>query len=183
VERFLDKVFDQADTNKDGTVDIAETYEMVLQLYLKLNRQAPIPPPSRATVLQFFRESDVDGNRRISRDEFGRLARIIGRRAMFRLVAHKMVTLLGAPLLAEYTLRRLIGRPHLHAWAARVLPERYLGTLTSVTLWRTVLIVLFVASMGNIVLGIVDFLLDVNVRAARQITDQKRRFWKRRANE
>ena len=164
-------------------MDIAETYEMVLKLYLKLNRQAPIPPPSRATVLAFFRESDVDGNRRISRDEFGRLARIIGRRAIFRLVAHKMVTLIGAPLLAEYTLRRLlIGRPHLHAWAARVVPERYLGTLTSVTLWRTVLIVLFVASMGNIALGIVDFLLDVNVRA-RQITDQKRRFWKRRANE
>lgn len=38
-EKFVDKLFDEADTNNDGTVELGEVYEMVLQMYIKLNRQ------------------------------------------------------------------------------------------------------------------------------------------------
>jgi len=162
-ESFVDKVFDRADTNKDGTIDLAETYEMVLQIYVKLNRQAPIPPPPRHKVYELFQASDIDKNNRISRDEFSKLARTLGRRAITRLLAHKLVTLIGAPILAEFTLRQFMGRAWLHKLAARVIPEPFLSTVTSVSFCRTILIILFVASLGNIVLGVVNFVLDFQI--------------------
>jgi len=167
LEKFVDKLFDNADTNHDGTVDLTETYEMVLQMYVKLNRSAPIPPPTREKVYRIFRASDTDRNDRISREEFTSLAKTLGRRAMTRLVAHKVVTLIGAPLLTTEIVQILRTQPfvekRLHKYAAFLIPDRLEAELMSASFVRTALIILFVATLGNITIGIVNFLLDLSM--------------------
>jgi hypothetical protein len=165
-DRFSAKIFDDADTNRDGSIDFAEVYELVLKLYIKINNQAPIPPPSRKKVLQLFLDADTSNDDRLSKEEFKRMSRIIGRRAMSRLVAHKLVTLAGAPILAEYLVRTLAGKE----WLSRMtdlLPkrfhERFLPVITSKAFCRTVLIVVLVATLGNIVMSIVNSVLDMSL--------------------
>ena len=159
-ERFVSKIYEDADINRDGTISFTECYQLVLKLYIRLNREAPIPPPSREMVFRFYSDSDINHNRRISRDEFTRLARILGRRALVRLVAHKMMTLIGAPLLAELILRQLEGQQWLSRLAEAVVPEHFLPTVTSKPFCRTFLIVILVATLGNRVIDIVNWALD-----------------------
>lgn len=84
------------------------------------------------------------------------------RRAMWRLLSHKSVSLVGAPLLAEYSIVRLF---HHYKWdfevASRIVPVRALPVVTSsMSFWRTVLLIAFVKSLGNLVLGVVNRMLD-----------------------
>lgn len=147
-EKFVDKLFESADTNNDGSVSLGETYEMVLQMYVKLNRQAPIPPPSRQKLYKLFRASDVDRNDRISREEFTSLAKTLGRRAMTRLVAHKAVTLIGAPLwlprlyrlsnsspIYENDCKRMLPLSFPTHWRQNSCRPRLLGRRSSLSLW------------------------------------------------
>lgn len=159
-QKFADRLFENADVNKDGTLDMNETYEMVLKLYVKLNRKAAIPPPSREKVQQIFQSTDHNGDNRISRQEFNALASILGRRALARLVAHRVVTLTGAPLLATLVVAKLRGRVFLCRLANWIVPDRFLPVACSASFWRTLLVVVFVASLGNCVLGCVNFILD-----------------------
>lgn len=130
--------------------------------------QAPIPPPTRAKVYKIFRASDVDHDDRISREEFTLLARTLGRRAMTRLVAHKVVTLIGAPLLATEIVQILKNRPfvrkRLKKYAAGIIPDQLEAELLSASFARTALIIVFVATLGNITIGIVNFILDLSMR-------------------
>jgi len=166
-ERFVDKLFDDADTNHDGSVSYAETYALILKIYVHLNRQAPIPPPNRKKVLQLFWEADQVPNRKLSREEFHGLAKTVGRRALSRLLAHKLVTLLGAPLLAAYLVRLLSGKEWLPELASTIVPQRFhekvLPVVTSKAFCRTVLIVALVATLGNIVMKTVNWILDLNL--------------------
>lgn len=166
-DRFLEKLFDDSDTNKDGTVSFSETYELVLKMYVNINRQAPIPPPTRKKVLQLYLNADSSQNGRLDKEEFKGLAKTLGGRAASRLVAHKMVTLIGAPLLAEYLVRTLAGKDWLIRTAEFVIPNRFhekaLPVVCSKPFCRTVLMVLLVASLGNIVLSIVNWVMDMSL--------------------
>lgn len=136
-------------------------------LFLVDHHQAPIPPPSRAKVLKIFKASDVDHNNRISREEFTSLTRTLGRRAMARLVAHKAVTLIGAPLLATEIVQ--IFRQHefvrkrMKKYAAAVIPDNLEAELLSASFARTALIIIFVATLGNVTIALVNFLLDLSM--------------------
>jgi hypothetical protein len=161
-DRFAQKIFDNADTNKDGSVSFSEVYELILQLYVNINRQAPIPPPSRGKVLQLYLDADKSHDNRLSREEFGGIARAVGRRALSRLIAHKLVTLIGAPLLAEYLVRTFAAKEWVQRMAEAIVPnrfnERILPVITSKAFGRTVLNVLLVATLGNIVLSTVNMI-------------------------
>jgi hypothetical protein len=163
-DRMVNKIFDDADSNKDGSISFAECYELVLNLYININRQAPIPPPSRRTVHQLFIKEDISRDQRLQREEFKKLARVLGSRAATRLAAHKVVTLIGAPLLAAYVVRRLTGKEWLPAFAAWVVPdsleEKVLPVITSKNFCRTVLIVIFVSTLGNFIFRNINWILD-----------------------
>ncbi|EOD27870.1 hypothetical protein EMIHUDRAFT_434920 [Emiliania huxleyi CCMP1516] len=71
---MINDIFDAADTNKDGRVDIDESYVLILKLYIKVNRQAPVNPPSREVSEVLFRAADNDGSGRLNKEEFLELA-------------------------------------------------------------------------------------------------------------
>ena len=103
ITKFVDRLFDETDTNNDGTISFDEAYVGFLLLYIQLNRQAPIPPPSRNTALLLFLQADIDNSNVLNRDQYRLLLQKMVRRAFFRLSSHKLVTWVGAPLLAEGT--------------------------------------------------------------------------------
>jgi Ca2+-binding EF-hand superfamily protein len=161
--RLIGKTFDDGDINKDGKISLNECNDLVLRLYIHINRQAPIPPPSRSTVRRLFQAHDDSGNGRISRDEFTDLARMLGRRALVRLVAHTMVTLVCAPLLAECVVRELRDKLWLPKVAKFVVPQRLeakiLPIVTSQSFCLSALTVSFVSTLGNMVTGTVNWVL------------------------
>jgi len=166
-DRYLSRLYAQADLNRDGTLSFDECYERLLLFYIKLNRQAPIPPPTRATVRRLYDESDWNHSRSLSEDEFKDLASTLASRGATRLLAHKLVTVLVAPFLATTTVRYLAtsertagARSVLAKAAATHLPARLARTVSSVGFWTTIFLVLTVSQLGNKVLGAVNWCLD-----------------------
>ena len=53
------ETFEAIDTNKDGKVDVHEAHVLVLALYLKLNRQAPVEPPTLDLLQKLFKAVDT----------------------------------------------------------------------------------------------------------------------------
>jgi hypothetical protein len=164
-DRVVQNIFDDADTNNDGSISFGECYELVLKLYIKINRQAPIPPPTRKTVLQLYQKNDTNRNKRLSRNEFTALAQVLGGRAATRLAAHKFVTLVCAPLLAEFLVRQLTGRKWLPELAIWIVPDRYelkvLPIITSKAVMRTVIMIGLMGTLGNFIIGTVNWILDI----------------------
>ena len=85
-------------------------------------------------------------------------------RASIRLVAHKFITLLVAPVL----LLKVVGHYSKQKWSSNVWdrvktfePAGYEHIVKDINVWRMVVTVIFVATLGNIVLSIVDTFLDV----------------------
>lgn len=159
-DQYATKIFEEADENSDGTISLSECYELVLKMYIKVNRQAAIPPPTRPTVLKIFQESDNNHNRRISRDEFNNLAKILARRVSLSLVAHSMISYLAAPAAAEYIVRVYSGKKWLLRMAKSVLPPKIEPLVTTRAFWRTVLVMTFVSTLGNFILENVYWYLD-----------------------
>ncbi|KAL3899250.1 MAG: hypothetical protein SGARI_006501 [Bacillariaceae sp.] len=169
IQRFVDKQFDNTDADHDGTISFQEAYEGVLKFYITLNRQAPIPPPSREKVLLLFKQADKTQNNKLDRVEYGKLLERTMRRAFIRLGVHKAVTILGAPLLAEFIVRKLA---HRKEWLDRVLrkwivpikfQEKVIPVLVSSGFHRALWITILVATLGNFCLNIVNFVLDLSL--------------------
>mmetsp|Transcript_41030 Transcript_41030/g.98920 ORF Transcript_41030/g.98920 Transcript_41030/m.98920 type:complete len:222 (+) Transcript_41030:28-693(+) len=175
-ERYIDKVFANADSNQDGMINFSEVYELVLKIYVQLNRQAPVPAPSRETVMQVYNNSDKNKDKYLTRDEFGVLVKVVSKRAFIRVTTMKLMKVVGAPLLAEYLIRTLAGKKWLSELAATLVPAQYqekvLPVISSRGFCRAVLIVLFVVTLGNFVLGIVDMILTM-MSAAEEKSDTK----------
>ena len=163
-ERLIDKIFDEADTNHDGSVDFDEVYELVLKILIAVNRKVPIPPPSRQHAMKLFINADRTHNNKLSREEFRGLANLMIRRLVLRVIAHKLVTVVGAPVLTELVLRASIGIDWLPKLATNLVPKpwekRLLPVLLSSTFWRTVLLVIFVSTLGNLVIETFNWVLD-----------------------
>ena len=49
-DSMVTNIFNEADSNEDGSVSVDELYEMVLKLYITINQEAPVKPPSRKQV-------------------------------------------------------------------------------------------------------------------------------------
>jgi hypothetical protein len=178
-ERYLQKIYDESDTNHDGKISFDETYERVLRMYIKINQKAPIPPPTRATVLKLYQRADKDRSNSISRDEFTWLANHLFERAISRLVAHKTVTLIAAPIMAELLVRKLAEQEWLPQLAEMVVPARFhekvLPTITSATFGRMVLLVLLVSTLGNVVLNMVNWMWGMSLPSEETGKAPKRR--------
>ena len=80
---MLDHIYTSADLNQDGRINFHECYELILQMYVLINRQAPIPPPKRHVVRRLYNEYDTNHNNHISREQFKFLSRRICQRAIY----------------------------------------------------------------------------------------------------
>jgi EF-hand domain pair len=170
-DRQLTEVFYEADFNRDGYVTFDECYERLLRFYIKLNQQAPIPPPDRNTVLQLYKNADLNHNQRLSLSEFKQLAQALIGRAYTRLLVHKLVTVLIGPYLATTFVHFVATAPTLAPLRKEAsilisehlrLPSSLSSVLQSTHFWRTIFLIFTVSQLGNIVLNFVNYLLYAN---------------------
>ena len=162
-ERYFEKVFERADVDHDGRMTLTETYEWVLRLYVQINRQAPINPPTMAQVQRVVDVMDTDHSRYISNAEFRALAEVFLRRAAARVVANKLVILFAAPILAEFLLR-WFQEKDVFGWFSELVvpfvPDNLLALLINPVVGRTILIAILVSTLGGFVMGQVNEFLD-----------------------
>uniref|UniRef100_A0A7S0L3G9 EF-hand domain-containing protein n=1 Tax=Coccolithus braarudii TaxID=221442 RepID=A0A7S0L3G9_9EUKA len=156
--RQYDKVFEAADSNSDGAIDEQEVYELVLKVCVVLNRQAPIKAPTKASVLAVYQSSDGDGDGRLSKYEFQRIAATIFIGGIGRVIAHKVISLLIAPLLAAELARRLDRWQCFYPLSRRVLPASLHARVLNKAFFQTALTVVFVTSLSGLVLDLIDML-------------------------
>jgi hypothetical protein len=164
----LERLFEEADENHDGSISFEEVYERVLLFYIKLNQKAPIPPPSKQRVKQLYQDADWSHNRRLDSKEFKALAGTLAARGYFRLLSQKFVTVIVAPVLANHAVNRLADadkfegvRDSYANFVAKYVPAKFVDTVLSVEFWKTILTILAVAQLGNLVLDVVNWWLDL----------------------
>eukprot|EP00934_Nitzschia_sp_Nitz4_P004982 Nitzschia sp. Nitz4//scaffold7_size249615//61207//64381//NITZ4_001155-RA/size249615-augustus-gene-0.231-mRNA-1//1//CDS//3329558376//4972//frame0 len=164
--RMVERIFNDADSNHDGSVDFEEVYELVLKTYIHINRSTPLEPPNKLTVSRMFRYADKSRNGSLDRDEFLTLINVLGERAVARVLAQKLVTWVGAPLLATYLVHILSTQEWLPWLAQRLIPDKWKDALvplvTSPEFARTVLIVVLVKSLGAHFMATVNWFLDLS---------------------
>lgn len=114
-----------------------------MRLYAILNRQAPIPPPSREKVRKLFGEQQYT-----TVEEFQLIAGALVSRAGVRLVSYKLVTYIAAPLLAFQSVNFLSEKD-----LPEVIPK-------SKPFWTAIFTVGTVNQLGVWVLALVDVILD-----------------------
>lgn len=167
-DRQLTQVYHDADLNRDGSITFDECYERLLRFYIKLNQQAPIPPPDRAAVRQLYQRADWNHNRRLNLEEFKQLAVVLIERAYVRLLVHKLVTILIGPFLATTLVHELATRTTLQPLRTTVatflkeqtvLPGALAATLQSPHFWKTVVLIFTVSHLGNMVLHVANAFL------------------------
>ena len=161
INKYIDRLFDSVDENHDGGVSIEELYERVLLLYVKINQQASVPPPTKATVMALFRNADTDRSRRLDRDQFRKIMKIIYSRAATRMILAKLSKVVVAPLLALNVVQ--ICSCSGCWWEENVvtrIPTRW-EFLLNANLWRSLLTVLFIISLTNVVVSMATVVLDV----------------------
>jgi hypothetical protein len=175
MNEFIDQTFDDADTNKNGLISVSEAYALVLHIYLKINRKAPIPPPSRSKVEDLFNNADMDKNGQLKRDEFKRLMLILVSRASTRLLSYKLLTTVLAPLLASQIVHFLSGNVGaLEGAANQLVSEKYLKIFMSDSVWLeglvneplvlTVVTAFLVSKLGDKVLGASSSMVDTLIK-------------------
>lgn len=169
MDQFHQQLFEDADINGDGFVSIPEAYEFVLQMYISLNRHAPVMPPSRDKVAELF--LDFDSNRQdrgLNQSEFIQLVQHFSQRAVSTVAASRWVTVVGAPLLTEGVLRVMM---LLHEKSSTMATMKMIQTIlpqfvTSITFLRSILLVFFATTLADIVLATVNWILDLTTPAA-----------------
>ena len=166
LDKCFERAFKDGDIDGDNRLNFSEAYELILLIWC--DRQPPIPPPSREAVSLLFKEADLDKTGKLKMTEFKLMVRGLLERSSFRLIAHKIVSYIVAPLLAWESVRILAGRSLLgdrdifvswywKEWLAKwfpFLPASLVDSLTTEEFWKATLTVLFVNSLGDIVMGI-----------------------------
>lgn len=159
---YVTKLFNEADSNKDGAISPDEVYELVLKFYVKVNRQAPVPAPSRERVMTLFNNADVTHSGKLDIHEFRRLVRTLYARVSSRIVAFKVVKILCAPILAIRLVDILKGTPMVVGLFDKFIhdttPSWIAGVVTKETVWSSVFTLLCVIGLGKTALRVIDFL-------------------------
>lgn len=167
-DKYLERIFNEADENHDGSISFEEVYERVLLFYIELNRKAPIAPPSKQRVKQFYDSADWSHNKRLDSDEFQALASTLAARGYTRLLAYRIVTIVVAPIVANYVVNLCSSLPQFarvrtqfSEFVYKYVPDKFVPTISSMEFWKTAVTVLAVMQLGNLVLYIVNRCLDM----------------------
>lgn len=178
IDRFVDRLFDETDTDEDGMVSFDEAYVGCLLLYVRLNRRAPIPPPSRKKFRRIFLQA-AERNKSnelnlLDKEEYGHILKKILGRAVLRLTSHKVVTLIGAPLLTEMIVRSMASRRDgFEATLRFIMPSSFhnavIPTATSKTFQRGFFMIILVMTLGNSCIAAVTLLLDMSLPKAQSV--------------
>mmetsp|Transcript_27223 Transcript_27223/g.60143 ORF Transcript_27223/g.60143 Transcript_27223/m.60143 type:complete len:250 (-) Transcript_27223:1503-2252(-) len=177
IDRFVDKLYDETDTDGDGMISFDEAYVRCLLLYIRLNQSAPIPPPSREKFRRIIYEATGNKSKKLialRKEEFGNVLNKVVGRAILRLISRKVVTVIGAPLLAEAIVMTLAARKDgFEALMRSIVPTRFHGDtipiLTSKAFHRGLWMVILVMTLGDVCLAVVTFLLDLSLPKAGSI--------------
>lgn len=122
-----------------------------------MNRQAPVPVPSRARVMELFRRADTSKTGRLDIGEFRRLVRTLYARVSTRILALKVVKMFFAPACAVALTGYLKGQDWL------TVPKQHLPTfleplLSNEAVWSSVLTLLFVIGLSDLALKTIDLM-------------------------
>jgi len=152
LQGIANRAFDRVDRDGDNKIEFDEAYEMMLRVYIEINRNAFVDAPSRSSFMVVFRNANVSKTNYLTRDEFSAICTTSLGRAFTRIAAFKAVQVIGAPLLASKIVNSLEGRNL--ARLSRGMP--YSVHLKKKELWKTVLTVLFVDRVGNVAVNLVN---------------------------
>jgi hypothetical protein len=151
-------------------ISFDEAYVGCLLLYIRLNRRAPIPPPSREKFRRIFiqainRDTSKEANPLLDKEEYGNILKKIVERAIWRLSSHKIATVMGAPLLTEIIVRTVAARKEkVEATLRFIVPCKFhdaiIPTVISTVFLRAFCMIILVMTLGNICLAGVTFALD-----------------------
>ena len=121
--------------------------------YIKLNRQAPIKPPSEQTVWLLYNNADRNKDHVLDYDEFQNLMLVIYGRAAVRVAIHKSMRLFVAPLLAMQSASYVVNSSFT-SFLVDWVPDQYGRMLQSEKFWTTSLVILFMSTLGSIVMSL-----------------------------
>ena len=145
ISKLTDLFFDKLDEDKDGALSFEEFYEIMLLISVKVNRQAPVPPPTKAIARVLFEKADADTSGKLTKDEIKTVAVLAMPRTAIRLGSHKIISFLGAPMLAMKTVESLKGNEWVLDLGKKWVPEKFHDMVLTEDFWKLALTVSFVS--------------------------------------
>ncbi len=94
-----------------GAISFDEFYIIILELYVKINRHAPIPPPKEEKMRLLFNKADKDKSGKLSKEECLKLLKVGLPRLAIPILAHKFISIVIAPMAAVRTVRHYAVEP------------------------------------------------------------------------
>lgn len=165
IQSHAQKLFEESDTNQDGSLYENDVYDLVLKIYIKVNQEAPIDPPSRERVMTLFHQADVLKTGTILPCEFEQLLKTLYARASSRVLTYKIINMVGGPFCAITLINTLKNTPNVMEWiSSKVLsklpskPMFVMKMVTTEAFWVGVLTSFFVDHLASIALTGVDWL-------------------------
>ena len=155
-EKYIKKMFEQADVNNDGFISLEESNPVVLRLYIRVNRLGPVNPPTLSNIARTFAAADETGTGLLSPDEFSAFCASLLSRAALKVTVFNSVRFILAPVLASGLAREL---------TTGALSRELLGSLYKIDqqifssnpeLLTTITVVIFVAFLGNVAVWSID---------------------------
>ena len=171
--KYTDELFDKLDENSDGVLSFDEVYEIMLLVSIKVNRQAPIPPPTKETARILFKMSDLDKSGKLTKDELKKIVLLSMPRTTARLVSHKILSLAVAPMLALKTVAALDGNVWFEELGKKWVPEEFHHIVLTKDFWKLALTVAFVSVLGSLVIEGISWVYDA-VFKLRPVSDSKK---------
>lgn len=160
-DQLVDCLFENSDVNQDDRISFHECHLLVLKLYVFINRQAPVPPPTRESLQRLFENCNSNKGDYMTKIEFTDLCHVLGKRAAVRLVACKLARVVGAPVLTEWTMQRMANVQWPRQAARSMIPKcfhpKLLPVILSPNFARSILLVAFLGSLGNATVAIVNY--------------------------
>lgn len=160
ISKLTDLFFDKLDEDKDGALSFDEFYEIMLLISVKVNRQAPVPPPTKAIARVLFEKADADNSGKLTKDEIKTVAVLAMPRTAIRVGSHKIISFLGAPMLAMKTVESLKGNDWVLDLGKKWVPEKFHDMVLTEDFWKLALTVSFVSVLGNLVIRTSTWIYD-----------------------
>eukprot|EP00802_Teleaulax_amphioxeia_P020531 Tamp_20820.p1 GENE.Tamp_20820~~Tamp_20820.p1 ORF type:complete len:156 (+),score=25.88 Tamp_20820:549-1016(+) len=140
-------------------------------MYIQINRQAPIEPPSKELVDRMFKAADKDKSGYVSKEEFCELAGPLCARSFSRVAVYKFVNTVGAPVFAvagEHLISKLVDQTAAKELIKKIIPEGLHAAVINSENVRLILGILFCSTLGSKLITGIDSYLGFKERKVRK---------------